>query len=318
MHSSLEMLLNMSMSDKQRIISKRRKMKILSVFTMLLICKGGFGQTLASNGFRLDKKYHNHIVLQNNSVNALSETRVPPYSLDLKKELAISGVGGALLVTSLILRQNLDPLTEEEVASLDPMDVPAFDRGTITTKKAVTAGDLFLFGSFFFPFTFASHEETKKDIETLAVMTGEVFVFQMGLNFMVKVLTQRVRPYCYDENTPLPEKTTVHAKLSFYSGHTSTAAAMSFFVAKVFSDYLSSPSTKFIIWTSAAIYPLFTGFLRLGSGSHFRTDIIAGYITGALIGYLIPVLHKSKLKENLTIHSVFSNDHIALGVRCTF
>jgi membrane-associated phospholipid phosphatase len=198
------------------------------------------------------------------------------------------------------------------------MDVPAFDRGTITTKKAVTAGDLLLFGSLLFPFTFFSHEETKKDINTLAVMTGEVFVLQLGLNFLVKTLTQRIRPYCYDENTPLHEKTTVKAKLSFYSGHTSTAAAMSFFVAKVFSEHLSDPKTKFGIWISAVTYPLYTGLLRLGSGSHFRTDIIAGYITGALIGYLIPVLHKSKLKDHLAIHSAFSNNHIALGVRCKF
>jgi membrane-associated phospholipid phosphatase len=175
-----------------------------------------------------------------------------------------------------------------------------------------------LFSSAFFPFTFFSHEETKRDIKTLAVMTGEVFVLQLGLNFMVKVLAQRIRPYCYDENTPLSEKTTVNAKLSFYSGHTSTTAAMSFFVAKVFSDYLTDPKTKFIIWTSAAIYPALTGLLRLGSGSHFRTDIIIGYVTGALIGYLIPVLHKSKLKDNLAIRSVFSNDHFALGVSYSF
>lgn len=293
-------------------------MKILSILAMLLICKGGFGQALSAQEFRLDKKYHSHAIIQNNSVNDLSETRIPPYSLDLKKELAISGAGAALLATSLILRQNIDPLTEEEINALDPMDVPAFDRGTITTKKEVTAGDLMLFGSLFFPFTFFSHDETKRDINTLVVMTGEVFILQLGLNFMVKVLTQRVRPYCYDENTPLHEKTTVSAKLSFYSGHTSTTAAMSFFVAKVFSDYLTDPKKKFIIWTSAAIYPALTGLLRLGSGSHFRTDIIIGYLTGALIGYLIPVLHKSKLKDNLAIHSTFLNDHIALGVRCNF
>jgi hypothetical protein len=198
------------------------------------------------------------------------------------------------------------------------MDVPAFDRGTITTKKAMTAGDLLLFGSIFFPFTFLSHEDTKRDIKTLALMTGEVFVFQMGLNFMVKILTQRIRPYCYDENTLLNEKTTVSSKLSFYSGHVSTVASMSFFVAKVFSDYLTDAETKFLIWTSAAIYPAFMGLLRLKSGSHFRTDVIVGYITGALIGYLIPVLHNSKLKDHLTIHSAFSDKYVALGVKCSF
>ena len=293
-------------------------MRILSIFAMLLLFKGGFGQSLPSEEFRLDKKYPIHIIVQNNSISDIKDEKIPPYSLDLKKELTLFGVGGALLTAGLIIRSDIDPLTEEEIASLDPMDVPTFDRGTITTKKEVTAGDLLLFSSMCFPFAFISNEETKRDINTLAAMTGEVFVLQMGLNFLVKALTQRVRPYCYDAKTPLIKKTAVSAKLSFYSGHTSTTAAMSFFVAKVFSDYLSSSSTKFIIWTSAAIYPALTGLLRLDSGSHFRSDIIVGYITGALIGYLVPVIHKSKLKDNLAIHSVFSNDRIALSFVYSF
>jgi membrane-associated phospholipid phosphatase len=149
-------------------------------------------------------------------------------------------------------------------------------------------------------------------------MTAEVLLLQSGLNFIVKSLTQRVRPYCYDNKTPFIEKTGVSAKLSFYSGHTSTTAALSFFVAKVFADYLSSSSTKFIIWTSAAIYPALTGLLRLDSGSHFRSDIIVGYVTGALIGYFIPVLHRSQLKDHLAVHTIFSSDHVALGIRCSF
>ena len=294
-------------------------MKTLSIFAMILICKGGFAQPLSTKEFRLDKKYQNHLIIQTDDTNNdTSIASVSPYSLNLAKELAITGAGAAMLATSLLLRSYIDPLTEEEIANLDPMDIPAFDRGTITSKKTVTAGDLLLLGSSFFPFTFLAHDETKRDIKILAVMTGEVFVLQLGLNFLVKTLTQRIRPYCYDENTSLIEKTTVKAKLSFYSGHTSTTAALSFFVAKVFSDYLTSTSTKFLIWTSAAIYPALVGSLRLGSGSHFRSDIIVGYVTGALIGYLIPVLHKSKLKDNLAIRSSFSSDHIALGIRCSF
>jgi membrane-associated phospholipid phosphatase len=287
-------------------------MKILSILTILLVCKGGFGQVVSSVEFRLDRKYQNHEIIQNDDI------RISPYSLDLAKELAIFGAGGAMLGVSLILKNNMDPLTEEEVVLLDPMDVPAFDRGAITAKKEMPAADLLLFGSVFLPLTFFAYEETKKDMGTLAVLAGEVFVFQLGLNYIVKILAQRVRPYCYDENTPLSDKTTVNAKLSFYSGHTSTAAAMSFFVAKVFSDYLSNPNTKFVIWTSAVVYSALTGLLRVDSGSHFPTDILIGYVTGALIGYFIPVLHKSKLKDNLAIQSIVSDNHVAIRLSYSF
>jgi membrane-associated phospholipid phosphatase len=93
---------------------------------------------------------------------------------------------------------------------------------------------------------------------------------------------------------------------------------MSVFVAKVFSDYLSNDDTKFVIWCSAVLYPALIGFLRMDSGSHYPTDIFIGYVTGALIGYLIPVLHKSKLKDHIAIHSIISTDQVALGVSYRF
>ncbi|MGD9346964.1 MAG: phosphatase PAP2 family protein [Candidatus Aminicenantes bacterium] len=223
-----------------------------------------------------------------------------------------------MLTTSLIIRHNMDPLTAEEVASLDPTDVLPFDRETITAKKEMPAADLLLYGSVFLPLAFFAHDDTKKDMGILAVLAGEVFILQLGLNYMAKVLTKRVRPYCYDGSTPLSEKTTVNSKLSFYSGHTSTTAAMSFFVAKVFSDYLSDSNTKFMIWTSAAFYPFLTGLLRVDSGKHFRTDSLAGYAVGALIGYLIPVLHKNRLKDNLAVHSIVTSGHVAVNLRYSF
>jgi membrane-associated phospholipid phosphatase len=288
------------------------RMKIFSIFAMLLICTSGFGQIVSSEEFTLDKKYPNHEIDQHEDV------RISPYSLDLTKELAIFGAGGVILGVSLILKNNIAPLTEEEVALLDPMDVNAFDRGSINRKQEMPAADMLLYGSMFLPLTFLAHEETRKDMGTLAVLAGEVFVFQLGLNHMAKVLTQRIRPYCYDQNTPISEKKTVHSKLSFYSGHTSTTAAMSFFIAKVFPDYLPNPDVKFVIWASAVVYPVLTGFLRIDSGKHFPTDILVGYVTGALIGYFIPVLHKSKLKDTLAIQSLISYDHVALRVNYRF
>jgi membrane-associated phospholipid phosphatase len=287
-------------------------MKFTPFFALLLIYNTAFGQVATSNEFRLDKKYPIHEAIQNEDV------RISPYSLDLAKELAILGAGSTMLTVSLILRSKIDPLTEEEIAQLDPMDVNSFDRGAIAKKEDMPAADFLLYTSVFLPITFFAHGETRKDIDTLTVLAGEVFLFQWGLNFMTKVLTQRIRPYCYDERTPLSEKTTVNSKVSFYSGHTSTAAAMSFFVAKVFSDYLSNPNTKFMIWTSAVIYSSLTGLLRIDSGNHFPTDMFVGYITGALIGYFIPVLHRNKLKDNLALNTIISNDHVALRISYSF
>lgn len=277
---------------------KMEHRRILTFLMMALLCHPAFGQGRPSEDFNLARK--------------------SPYSLDLTKDLAIFGVGNAMLGLGILLSQDIDPLSEEEIALLDPMDVNRFDRVTIAPKRDIPAGDLLLLGSLFLPLTFLTHDETKKDMGRLAVMAGEVFVCQLGLNFVLKGLAERPRPYTYDANTSMDVKTTTSAKLSFYSGHTSTAASMSFFVAKVFSDYLSSKGTKAMIWTAAAVYPALIGFLRIDSGNHFRTDALVGYLAGALIGYLIPVLHKSELKNNLSIHSMVLNNHVALGVSYRF
>jgi membrane-associated phospholipid phosphatase len=279
---------------------------------MAFLCQSGFGQSVPAEKFRLDQKSQDHEIIQHEDI------RISPYALDLTKDLAIFGVGNVMIGLGLLLSHDMDPLTAEEVATLDPMDVNKFDRATITTKREVPAGDLLLLGSIFLPLTFLAQEETKRDMGMLAVMAGEVFVFQLGLNFVAKGLADRVRPYCYDENTPLDLKKTVNARLSFYSGHTSTAAAMSFFVAKVFSDYLTNTTTKTIIWTSAVMYPALTGFLRIDSGNHFRTDVLVGYITGALVGYFVPILHKSKLKDNLSVQPSVSDNHVAIRLSYAF
>jgi membrane-associated phospholipid phosphatase len=86
----------------------------------------------------------------------------------------------------------------------------------------------------------------------------------------------------------------------------------------VFSDYLSNPNTEFMIWTSAIIYSSITGLLRIDSGNHFPTDMFAGYILGALIGYFIPVLHRNKLEDNLALNTIISNDHVALRLSYNF
>lgn len=287
-------------------------MRILSILMLASLIQGGFGQSVLTEEFRLDQKY------QHQEIALVQDITISPYALDLTRELAIFSSGNVMIGLGLLLSHDMDPLTKEEVAALDPMDVNKFDRATITSKRKMPSGDLLLLGSLFLPLTFLTNGETKRDIGMLAVMAGEVFVLQLGLNFVTKGLADRVRPYCYDENTPLDLKTTVNAKLSFYSGHTSTAAAMSFFVAKVFSDYLTNTTTKTIIWASAVIYPAATGLLRIDSGNHFRTDVLIGYITGALVGYFVPILHKNKLKDNLAVQSIVSDNHVALRLSCSF
>ncbi len=106
--------------------------------------------------------------------------------------------------------------------------------------------------------------------------------------------------------------------VSFYSGHTSTTAAISFYVARVFSDYLADNTAKIFIWAGAAIYPALVGYLRRDSGHHFRTDVMTGYAIGAAIGYFIPELHKVSKNEQLSVNFLYSGEFAGIGVAYNF
>ncbi|MEL6536147.1 MAG: phosphatase PAP2 family protein, partial [Bacteroidota bacterium] len=67
---------------------------------------------------------------------------------------------------------------------------------------------------------------------------------------------------------------------------------MSFCTAKVFNDYHPDSPWRYAVWGAAAVVPAVTGWARVGAGKHYYSDVIVGYITGALIGYWVPELHR--------------------------
>jgi membrane-associated phospholipid phosphatase len=238
------------------------------------------------------------------------------YCLDYTRETFLLGGGAVMGIGGLVLINNVTPLTIAEIEQLDPNDINSFDRHSVGKYRDVRSGDALLYGSFLLPFTFLASERTRQDWKRLGVIGIEVLLIQAGLNAIIKAGIMRTRPYAYDPNTPIEKKTNKDARLSFYSGHTSTSAAISFYVAKVFSDYLSDMTIKTFIWSGAALYPALVGYLRQDSGHHFRTDVITGYAIGAMIGYLIPELHKACHKKQVTLNYLYSGEYG--GIRLSY
>lgn len=222
-----------------------------------------------------------------------------PFELSTGKDAALIGAGSAIGIAALIIMLNNDELTEEKINLFKPEDVNKFDRTAIGPYQEDILGDALLYSSYLYPLTFLAYDETRDDFGTLALMYGEVVLINNGINAMVKGLTMRNRPYVYDNDTPIENKTMIDARYSFYSGHTSITASNSFFMAKVFSEYLTDNTAKILIWTAASIIPAVTGFSRVNTHYHFPTDVIVGYIVGAAIGYLIPVIHKIEKDDSV-------------------
>ena len=236
-----------------------------------------------------------------------------PYKLESAREWTLLGSGAALNIGGLALMSGIEPFTVEELGALDPSGINSFDRDGMRPYRATADGDAMLYASFLFPLGLLADGRSRDDWKTLGVMWGEVLLINSGVTALTKGLSQRTRPYAYDSQAPIDKRTSRDARVSFFSGHTATTAATCFFVATVVSDYPFSGTAKTVVWSAAAIYPAVTGFLRIDSGHHFRTDVITGYVVGAAIGVLIPKLHKSTPSEGVAPYQSVSPDGMKIG-----
>ena len=240
-----------------------------------------------------------------------------PFRLEKPREVTLLGTGAVLGVASLLLVANVDPLTVDEINALNPDDVNSFDRDAINPYQSSQSGNVLAGISYLLPLATFLRDDTKRDWHTIGVMWLEATALNLGINGVVKSTVLRTRPYVYDAETPLDQKTAESARLSFYSAHTSSAACNCFFMARVFSAYVESPKAKVAMWAGAATLPAVTGFLRVDSGHHFRTDAIAGYVIGAGIGYFVPQLH-AIVDDRVSLHPISVGGDLGLGMQIAF
>ncbi len=223
-----------------------------------------------------------------------------PYTFSWKNEAPYIGTAAGLVVTGIVvdLTNPVKPFSLQELNLLNRNDVNAFDRNATFnwSPGSSTASDVLLIGSVISPVLLLTTSQTRADFGWLLLMGWEVLSINYGMMTTVKNLTNRPRPYVYNPDTPTDVRTGTDSKESFYSGHVSTTASMSFFLATVLTDYHPDMKTglKITVWTLAAAYPAITAYLRVEAGKHYPTDVIAGYAIGALTGWLVPFLHKKR------------------------
>ncbi|PCC67104.1 Membrane-associated phospholipid phosphatase [Nannocystis exedens] len=125
------------------------------------------------------------------------------------------------------------------------------------------------------------------------VVLFEVLAVNVGLNNLVKYAVRRPRPYSYEPASDLGDVQAEEARLSFYSGHTSTAFAMMSAWATLFTLRHPRARTAVPAWLVAVGLAAATGVLRVEAGKHFWTDVLFGSLAGTAVGVLVPLLHRN-------------------------
>lgn len=224
------------------------------------------------------------------------------------------GLGGVLAFSTIGLPALTKhaSLTEQQALALDPGDVNWFDRPVIFNdpsrySRAMSHSDIFLNISVLSPALLAFDRNVRKDWFDLLGMYFMTHAVNQTLYFGLAYGFRRERPYTYNPDVELGQKVGKAKANSFYSGHAAVAAASTFFVVKVYTDYHHIIGWKrVLLYGGAAVPPAFVSYFRLKGGRHFRTDVLTGMVIGAASGILVPEVHRFKNKHhNISISPYF-------------
>jgi membrane-associated phospholipid phosphatase len=125
----------------------------------------------------------------------------------------------------------------------------------------------------------------------------------------------RYRPAVYYTELGTEAQMNSNNRNSFYSGHVASCAYSTFFMVKVYCDYHPNiGGYKYLLYLAASVPPLFMGYARIRSLDHFPSDVAVGFGLGAIIGIVVPALHKVPCSKYLSLQLASSPEVVGIGL----
>ena len=235
------------------------------------------------------------------------------FKLNKAKDSILLGTGLLLTGSDFVLDMGLkiNRQTFDENQTFNKDDVNSFDRFFMHDYSFTldrVAGNVFLYPALLAPALLLTQksQNTKNDLAAYGIMYAETLLIANGIKEISKLAVNRYRPMCYfdtGDSHGYYERTGDFAN-SFMSGHATMAFAGATFATYVFCrDFPDSP-WRFAVAGGAYSLALATAAVRVLSGNHFVTDVLAGAVTGTLAGFLVPWLHtlgSDSSKENIQL-----------------
>jgi membrane-associated phospholipid phosphatase len=125
------------------------------------------------------------------------------------------------------------------------------------------------------------------------VVVAEATLMASASSGISTASTGRPRPYMYGTEAPLAVRQSGDGGLSFFSGHTATAFALT--TATFVTLHRLHPDDRWpwLVLAGGTLASGFVGATRVLAGAHFPTDVLAGAAVGTAFGLLVPALHKA-------------------------
>lgn len=222
---------------------------------------------------------------------------------------------GALSYMGLVTKNQQAPLENEVLHGLDEASIRWYDRPAIHSpmegrQQALDRSDALLYLSTGAPLLLVLDKGVRAEWKPIAAMYIEAMMVNSGIHSLVANNAGRYRPIAYMQDAEWNLRTDAVNRNSFFSGHASTVATATFFMAKVMDDmHPELGGRRWLLYGAATVPTVLTGYYRVRAAKHFPSDVVVGAGFGALVGVLVPELHKRPLP--LGLHVVpFASDEV--------
>jgi membrane-associated phospholipid phosphatase len=218
------------------------------------------------------------------------QTASYPYRASVALDVPLGVGAGLLAIGGQLLLRGMEP-TDPNFSKNDllPWDRPF--AGTYSPPFAI-ASDVLAVGAIA-PLLLGGKDNWGVNL----LMLYEVLAIQSGLNLAVRSLRLWPRPFMLGSGGGADRQDNT-ASGSFYSGHTSAAFSVAVLAGMVFDG--AHPGSKYssAVWGASLSVAALMGVLRVAAGKHYPSDVLVGAGMGALVGWLVPLLHKNSMQQN--------------------
>jgi membrane-associated phospholipid phosphatase len=252
-----------------------------------------------------------------------SDSSSHPYHIDYWGTGIILGVGSlANYLGTPGVRSKAD-LSLWEIQELNRGDVHGIDTWSLkldpsNRRTFFNYSNYTLWSTLALPASFLFDHRIKRDLFDMLLMYLKTITIATNIyewSFLGPNFQDRMRPITYYDQVPYNERKQGDNRNSFFSGHTTSAAATTFFLVKVYSDYHPEiGNNKYLLYGAALIPPLLVGYFRMKALMHFPSDVMVGLGVGALCGIFIPELHRLKDK-NISLEAWASFCSSGIGMK---
>ncbi|MEI6949430.1 phosphatase PAP2 family protein [Paraflavisolibacter sp. H34] len=233
------------------------------------------------------------------------------YRISYPRSLGFTAIATAanLWATPNLIKKK-KPLTDAELASLNPnifndMEKWALRQNVTDRDKINVRSDHVLTITSLSAAALLADRKIRKDwtrIVTLYLETTSFTFSVYSFSPFGPLFHNKVRPVSYYADQPMEIRKEGNSRNSLYSGHVANAAASTFFMVKVYSDYHPElGAKKYLLYGAASLPPLLIGYLRVKALYHFPSDCLIGLIIGGVSGIVVPETHRIRNHSNLKV-----------------